>query len=82
MSAVVGVMVKVQHSLNKHLAVAIEVLRAWLFRLQTFLFGVVSVLPLLMVGLVDGLVRREIRRWSGGRESAWLFVFASKSLLP
>ena len=82
MSAVVGAMVKIQQSINKHLANAIEVFRAWLFRLQTFLFGVVSVSPLLIVGLVDGLVRREIRRWSGGRESAWLFVFASKSLLP
>ena len=81
-SAVVGAFVIVQQSINEHIAVAIEVFRAWLFRLQTFLLGVVSALPLLMVGLVDGLVRREIRRWSGGRESSWLFVFASKSLLP
>ena len=82
MSAVVGAMMKIQQSINKHLAVAIKVFQAWLFRLLTFMFGIVSVIPLLLVGLVDGLVRREVRRWSGGRESAWLFVFASKSLLP
>ena len=82
MSAVVGVVVQFQQSINRHLSVALEVYRAWSFRLLTFTLGIVSVIPLLVVGLIDGLVRREIRRWSGGRESAWLFVFASKSLLP
>lgn len=81
-SAVVGAVTRIHKSVNKHLFVSIDVFRAWLFRSIVFLFGVVSVLPLLVVGLIDGLVRREIRRWSGGRESAWIFVFASKSLAP
>lgn len=81
-SAVVDAVVQVQQHIHRHLTVATEVFRAWLFRLLTFIFGIVSVSPLLLVGLIDGLVRREIRRWSGGRESAWLFIFASKSLYP
>lgn len=81
-SAVVGAVTQIQKSINEHLFVAIDVFRAWLFRLVVFLFGVISVLPLLIVGLIDGLVRREIRRWSGGRESSWLFTFTSKSLVP
>lgn len=82
MSAVVNATVQIRRSIHRHLAVATEVFRAWLFRLLTFIIGIVSIVPLLLVGLIDGLVRREIRRWGGGRESAWLFVFASKSLFP
>ena len=81
-SAVVGAVTQIQKSINEHLFVAIDVFRAWLFRLVVFLFGVVSILPLLIIGLIDGLVRREIRRWSGGRESSWFFAFASNSLVP
>ena len=82
MSAVVKATAQIRQSINRHLMVAIEVYRAWSFRLLTFMFGILSISPLLIVGLIDGLVRREIRRWGGGRESAWLFVFASKSLFP
>jgi len=82
MSAVVQATAQIRQSINRHLMVAIEVYRAWSFRLLTFMFGVVSISPLLIVGLIDGLVRREIRRWGGGHESAWLFTFASKSLFP
>ena len=81
-SAVVIATAQIQKTINRHLLVGVEVFRAWLFRVIVFIFGVVSISPLLLVGLTDGLVRREIRRWGGGRESAWLFVFASKSLFP
>ena len=81
-SAIVDAVTQIQKSINEHLFIAIDVFRAWLFRLVVFLFGVVSVFPLLIIGLIDGLVRREIRRWSGGRESAWIFVFTSKSFAP
>ncbi|MYD46435.1 MAG: DUF4400 domain-containing protein [Gammaproteobacteria bacterium] len=81
-SAVVNATSQVRQSINRHLMVAIEVFRAWLFRLLTFMFGVVSMSPLLLVGFVDGLVRREIRRWGGGRECAWIYTVASKSLFP
>lgn len=82
MSAVVSATSQVRHSINQHLLVALEVFRAWSFRMLAFMTGIVSTSPLLLVGLIDGLVRREVRRWGGGRESAWLFIFASKSLFP
>ncbi len=82
MSAVVNATAQIRQSSIRHLLVAIEVFRAWSFRMLAFLFGIVSISPLLLVGLIDGLVRREVRRWGGGRESAWLFTFASKSLFP
>jgi integrating conjugative element membrane protein (TIGR03747 family) len=35
-----------------------------------------------MVGLVDGLARRDVRRWSGGRESAFLYHKAKNLINP
>lgn len=82
MSAVTSTVVRVQLSMIRHLTVALEVFHACIFRLTTFLFGIVSVAPMLLVGLTHGLVSREIRRWRGGRESAWVYIFASKALFP
>ncbi len=39
-----------------------------------FLFG--------LVALVDGLVRRDLRRWGGGRESSFVYHYARRSVLP
>ena len=39
-----------------------------------FLFGV--------VGLADGLVERDIRRWGGGRESGYIFHIAMRFIKP
>jgi integrating conjugative element membrane protein (TIGR03747 family) len=34
------------------------------------------------VGLIDGLGRRDVRRWSGGRESAFLYHGAKRLIKP
>jgi integrating conjugative element membrane protein (TIGR03747 family) len=34
------------------------------------------------MGLTDGLVQRDIRRWSGGRESSFVYHWAKKVLYP
>lgn len=35
-------------------------------------------LVLMIVGLVDGLVQRDLRRWGGGRESAYVYHYAKR----
>ena len=35
-----------------------------------------------LVALVDGLVRRDLRRWGGGRESSFVYHYAKQSVLP
>jgi integrating conjugative element membrane protein (TIGR03747 family) len=34
------------------------------------------------VALVDGLVRRDLRRWGGGRESSFVYHYAKKAAFP
>lgn len=35
-----------------------------------------------LVGLSDGLVERDLRRWGGGRESSWRYHHAKRLVLP
>jgi integrating conjugative element membrane protein (TIGR03747 family) len=35
-----------------------------------------------LVGIVDGLVERDLRRWGGGRESSNLYNLARKTIMP
>jgi len=35
-----------------------------------------------LVALVDGLVRRDLRRWGGGRESSFVYHYAKKAAIP
>lgn len=35
-----------------------------------------------IVGLTDGLVQRDLRRWGGGRESSYIFHWAAKFIAP
>ena len=35
-----------------------------------------------LVAIVDGLVKRDLRRWGGGRESSFVYHWAKRSALP
>ena len=35
-----------------------------------------------LVGLIDGLVERDLRRFSAGRESAYVFHIAKRAMAP
>ena len=45
--------------------------------LATPVFGLFT-----LVALVDGLVRRDLRRWGGGRESSFVYHYAKKATIP
>ncbi len=35
-----------------------------------------------LLGLIDGLVQRDLRRWGGGRESSFVYHYAKKAMIP
>ncbi|WP_116365651.1 TIGR03747 family integrating conjugative element membrane protein [Parahaliea mediterranea] len=51
--------------------------RLAILALATPVFGLFTV-----VALVDGLVRRDLRRWGGGRESSFVYHYAKKAAIP
>ncbi|MCY4264637.1 MAG: TIGR03747 family integrating conjugative element membrane protein [Gammaproteobacteria bacterium] len=51
--------------------------RLTVLTLATPVFGLFT-----LVALVDGLVRRDLRRWGGGRESSFVYHYAKKAAVP
>ncbi len=51
--------------------------RLAILTLATPVFGLFA-----LVALVDGLVRRDLRRWGGGRESSFVYHYAKRASLP
>ena len=51
--------------------------RLAILTLATPVFGLFAA-----VALVDGLVRRDPRRWVGGRQSSFVYHYAKKAALP
>jgi|TARA_R110001592_G_scaffold359648_1_gene666549 integrating conjugative element membrane protein (TIGR03747 family) len=51
--------------------------RLAILTLATPVFGLFA-----LVALVDGLVRRDLRRWGGGRESSFVYHYAKKAAFP
>ena len=52
-------------------------LRLAILTLATPLFGLFT-----LVALVDGLVQRDLRRWSSSRESSFVYHYAKKAAIP
>ncbi|MCR6480982.1 TIGR03747 family integrating conjugative element membrane protein [Variovorax sp. ZS18.2.2] len=49
-----------------------------LLRLSVALFALPAFVLACLVGAVDGLVRRDLRRWGGGRESSFVYHHAKR----
>ncbi len=47
-------------------------------RLAIALYGIPAFAMALTIGLTDGLVRRDLRKWGGGRESSFLYHHAKR----
>ncbi len=51
-------------------------------RLAVLILAMPAFVLLSFIGLIDGLVRRDIRRWSAGRESSFIYHWAKKFIYP
>lgn len=49
-----------------------------LLRMSIAVYALPAFVLACMMGMVDGLVRRDIRRWSGGRESSFVYHHAKR----
>jgi len=61
---------------------AITMTSVFAVRLAVLVLSAPAFVLLALVGIIDGLVQRDIRRWSGGRESAFVYHWAKKFILP
>ncbi|MBU4281572.1 MAG: TIGR03747 family integrating conjugative element membrane protein [Hydrogenophaga sp.] len=67
-----------QHNLSKWVLMSMYVAQDVLLRLSVAAFALPAFVLACMVGIVDGLVRRDLRRWGGGRESSFVYHHAKR----
>ncbi len=58
------------------------VVQLFCVRLAIIVFSLPVFVVMALVGVVDGLVERDLRRWGGGRESSNLYNLARKTVFP
>ena len=68
--------------LGDYLAAAMAITQLFLVRLAILTLASPVFLLAGLVALVDGLGQRDVRRWSGGRESSFLYHHAKATLVP
>ena len=64
--------------LSRWAVTSMYVLQDVLLRLSVAAFAAPAFILACLVGVVDGLVRRDLRRWGGGRESSFVYHHAKR----
>lgn len=82
MSISVRLLDDMHRAISHHSSTTARFLREISFRVAGMTVGWIVMAFFFAVGLIDGLVRREVRRWSGGRESSWVYNTSSRLLGP
>lgn len=67
---------------ENYILAAMVVTQIFAIRLAVLTLAIPAFILLAMLGLIDGLVQRDIRRWSGGRESSFVYHWAKRVLYP
>ncbi len=66
----------------QYLLAAVTMIQVFATRLAILALALPAFVLLSLVGMVDGLVQRDIRRWSGGRETSFVYHWAKRLVLP
>ncbi len=73
---------RIYRPLAEFVIAAMQVTQVFSVRLAILLLATPVFLLFSLVALVDGLVRRDLRRWGGGRESSFVYHYAKKAAIP
>ena len=68
--------------LAQYILAALQITQVFALRLAILLLATPVFLLFGVMALVDGLVRRDLRRWGGGRESSFVYHWSKRSALP
>ncbi|MCH9699701.1 MAG: TIGR03747 family integrating conjugative element membrane protein [Gammaproteobacteria bacterium] len=66
----------------EYLQSTVTISQVFATRLAILTLALPAFVLLSLVGMVDGLVQRDIRRWSGGRETSFVYHWAKRLVLP
>lgn len=71
-----------RRSVAQVVTAAMQVTTTFALRLSILLLALPVFAVFGTVAMIDGLVQRDVRRWSGGRESSFIYHWAKRSTLP
>lgn len=61
---------------TRWLEISLNVAQDTAIRASLALFALPGIVLAILIGVVDGLIQRDVRRWSGGRESSFIYHYA------
>ncbi len=73
---------KIYQPMSEFILAAMQVTQVFSVRLVILLLATPVFALFGLVAVVEGLVRRDLRRWGGGRESSFVYHYAKKVALP
>lgn len=73
---------KIYRPLAEFVIASMQVTQIFSVRLAILMLATPVFLLFSLLALVDGLVRRDLRRWGGGRESSFVYHYAKKAAIP
>lgn len=71
-----------RRSVARVVTAAMQVTTSFALRLSILLLALPVFAVFSAVAMIDGLVQRDVRRWSGGRESSFIYHGAKRSTMP
>ena len=66
-------------AIEKYVAAAMTIVQVFAARIAVLCLALPLFALVALLGLIDGLVQRDLRRWGGGRESSYLYHYAKRS---
>lgn len=75
-SGLVGFICRVMHAGIEYVNSSVYITMVFILRLLLLIFAMPAFIMFIAVGMGDGLMQRDIRRWSGGRESSFVYHLA------
>ena len=73
---------KVYIPVAEYLVAAMTITQVFAVRMAVLTLAMPVFLLFGLVGVTDGLVQRDLRRWGGGRESSFVYHHAKRFILP
>ena len=73
---------KASQHISDYLVAMVQSTQVFVVRVAILVLALPLFVLLGMVGLVDGLVQRDLRRWGGGRESSFVYHLTKKAMFP
>ncbi|WP_434339394.1 TIGR03747 family integrating conjugative element membrane protein [Motilimonas cestriensis] len=70
------------HNFMEYFIAAVYIIQIFLMRLVILVFSIPMFVLFAFVGIVDGLTQRDVRKWSGGRESGLIYHTTKAFIFP